>query len=63
MNYVMTKSTNVAEALYYVSNTVEQGWSRSVLIHQMESGLWQREGKAISNFAQTLPALQSGLAK
>ena len=35
---------------------------RSVLTHQIESGLWQREGKAITNFAQTLPAVQSDLA-
>ena len=33
-----------------------------MLVHQIESGLWQREGKALSNFAQTLPAPQSELA-
>jgi len=33
------------------------------LTHQIESGLWQREGKAINNFCQTLPAPQSDLAK
>lgn len=50
------------EALYYVLATQAHGWSRSVLTHQIESGLWQREGKAITNFAQTLPAAQSDLA-
>jgi predicted nuclease of restriction endonuclease-like (RecB) superfamily len=34
-----------------------------VLVHQIESGLYQREGKAISNFEQTLPPLQSDLAQ
>ena len=33
-----------------------------MLVHQIESGLWQREGKAITNFEQTLPAAQSDLA-
>ncbi len=42
--------------------TQAYGWSRSVLMHQIESGLWQREGKAITNFEQTLPAAQSDLA-
>jgi predicted nuclease of restriction endonuclease-like (RecB) superfamily len=50
------------EALYYVQATQTFGWSRSVLVHQIESGLWQREGKAITNFVQTLPAVQSDLA-
>ncbi len=51
------------EALYYVVNTIQHGWSRSVLTHQIESGLYQREGKAITNFADTLPAPQSDLAQ
>lgn len=37
-------------------------WSRAVLTHQIESGLYQREGKAITNFEATLPAPQSDLA-
>jgi predicted nuclease of restriction endonuclease-like (RecB) superfamily len=31
-------------------------------VHQIESGLWHREGRAVSNFAQALPAAQSDLA-
>ena len=34
-----------------------------MLVHQIESGLWQREGKAITNFEKTLPATQSDLAR
>ena len=33
-----------------------------MLVHQIESGLWRRKGKAMTNFEQTLPAAQSGLA-
>jgi len=56
------ESSEHAEALYYVQQTQAHGWSRSVLTHQIESGLWQRDGKALTNFAQTLPAPQSDLA-
>lgn len=60
---IVTKCQTTAEALYYVQNTQQHGWSRNVLAHQIESGLYQREGKAITNFAQTLPPLQSDLAQ
>jgi predicted nuclease of restriction endonuclease-like (RecB) superfamily len=59
---ILAKCKQSEEALYYVGAALQYGWSRSVLIHQMESGLWQREGRAITNFAQTLPAAQSDLA-
>jgi predicted nuclease of restriction endonuclease-like (RecB) superfamily len=42
---------------------VQNGWSRNVLVHQIESGLYQRQGKAITNFARTLPSPQSDLAQ
>ncbi|MEM8640492.1 MAG: DUF1016 N-terminal domain-containing protein [Cyanobacteria bacterium P01_G01_bin.54] len=56
---IVSKCKTHAEALYYVNKTIEQGWSRNVLVHQIESQLWQREGKAVANFATTLPAPQS----
>ena len=59
---IINKCKSIQEGLYYVSNTIEYGWSRSVLTHQIESQLWQREGKALSNFTQSLPAPQSDLA-
>ena len=60
---ILAKCKQHDEALYYAQATQTFGWSRSVLVHQIESGLWQREGKAITNFAQTLPAAQSDLAR
>ncbi|MBQ6656934.1 MAG: DUF1016 family protein [Ottowia sp.] len=59
---IVSKCRSHAEALYYVQQTQMHGWSRAVLTHQIESGLWQREGQAISNFERTLPAPQSDLA-
>lgn len=60
---IINKCKSPKEALFYVKNTLQYGWSRNVLVHQIESGLYQREGKAISNFEQTLPAVQSDLAQ
>jgi predicted nuclease of restriction endonuclease-like (RecB) superfamily len=60
---ILSKCQSHAEALYYVQQTQAHGWSRVVLTHQIESGLWQREGQALSNFTQTLPAQQSELAQ
>ncbi|MBY0574650.1 MAG: PDDEXK nuclease domain-containing protein [Undibacterium sp.] len=60
---IINKCKQHDEALYYVQNTLAHGWSRSVLTHQIESGLWQREGKIIHNFSHTLPSAQSDLAK
>lgn len=49
---------------WYVSKAIENGWSRTVLIHQIESGLYQRQVLAdkVSNFENRLPAPQSELA-
>src|SRR5437764_7935956 len=51
-----------AEREFYARQTIEHGWSRNVLIHQIESGLYERQGKALTNFERTLPAPQSELA-
>lgn len=60
---IITKSQSQQEALFYVQQTRLHGWSRSVLTHHIESRLYRREGKVISNFDQTLPPLQSDLAQ
>lgn len=60
---IMYKCQNVDEALFYVRKTMDNGWSRSVLEHQIESQLFQRQGKAITNFDVRLPEVHSDLAK
>lgn len=60
---IINKCKTIDEAVYYVNKTIENGWSRNVLVHQMESGLYSREGKSITNFEKRLPALQSDLAR
>lgn len=51
------------ERMWYSSQTIEHGWSRSMLVHQIESGLYRRQGQALTNFLRTLPPLQSDLAQ
>ena len=50
------------QRLWYAQATLEYGWSRNVLVHQIESDLYGRKGKALTNFDRTLPAPQSELA-
>lgn len=50
-------------ASWYAQKTIENGWSRNVLAHQIKTRLHERHGKAISNFERTLPAPQSDLAR
>jgi predicted nuclease of restriction endonuclease-like (RecB) superfamily len=60
---IMSKSKNQQEALFYAQKTIENNWSRAVLVHHIESGLYERSGKAINNFELNLPKPQSDLAK
>ena len=59
---IIAKCQLPQQALYYVQQTQHHGWSRAVLTHQIESGLWQREGRAVTNFGDTLPVPHSDLA-
>lgn len=52
-----------AKALFYVRKTMEEGWSRDVLLNFMDTGLYEREGKALTNFTRTLPDETSDLAQ
>ncbi|MBD1877058.1 DUF1016 domain-containing protein [Nodosilinea sp. FACHB-131] len=58
---ILEKVKTPTERLWYIQQTVENGWSRNVLILQIESGLFQRQGGAITNFERTLPSPQSDL--
>lgn len=60
---IIQKIKNTEEALFYVMKTIENQWSRSVLEYQIESKLYHRQGKAITNFKNVLPQTQSDLAE
>ncbi len=60
---IVSKCKDIDEAIFYLNNTLSHGISRSVLTHQIETDLYQREGRAITNFSDTLPPVQSDLVK
>ena len=59
---IISKSKSIEEAIFYSNKTIENNWSRSVLIHQIELDFYERHGKAITNFTKTLPTPHSELA-
>lgn len=59
---IIEKVKQIDEALFYINQTVENNWSRSVLEYQIESNLFLRQGKAITNFKHTMPEIESDLA-
>ncbi len=60
---LLDKVSDHQEALFYIQQSIENGWSRDILALQIKSNLFGRQGKAISNFKETLPKPQSELAQ
>ena len=59
---IMQKVKDINQAFFYINKTIENNWSRAVLEYQIESDLYGRQGKAVTNFKLTLPEPQSDLA-
>ena len=61
---LMDKVKNPEEHIWYAEQAAQNGWSRNVLVHQIESGLYQRQvlAEKVSNFGNRLPSPQSELA-
>ncbi len=60
---LISKVKDLETALFYAQATIKQGWSRDQLEAQIKSNYYQSAANAITNFADTLPGLQSELAK
>ena len=60
---LLDKVTDSEERLWYVRHITQHGWSRDVLVHQIESNLYARQGKATTNFDRALPPPQSDLVQ
>jgi len=54
---------NPQKAFFFVQKTIENNWSRSMLLNFLDTDLYERQGKAITNFKQTLPEIKSELAQ
>ena len=59
---ILDKCESINQALFYINKTIENNWSRAVLEYQIETNLYGRQGKAVTNFSLTLPVPQSDLA-
>jgi len=60
--YIFTKSKNINEACFYIQKTIQNNWSRDILDLQIKSDLYNRQGKSVNNFKNTLPEPLSDLA-
>ena len=61
--YIISQCKDVDKAIFYLNQTVEQGWSRAVLLNFIDTELYERQGKAVTNFDRLLADEQSDLAK
>ena len=61
--YIIDKCKNVDEALFFVNEVHKNNWSRDVLLNFLDTNLYKREGKAITNFNNQLPEEDSDLAQ
>jgi len=59
---IFTRCKSVQEAIFYVKKTIENGWSRAILDHFLDADLYNKQGKAQTNFSRHLPEVQSDLA-
>jgi predicted nuclease of restriction endonuclease-like (RecB) superfamily len=60
---LLDKVKDPEQRLWYIQQTIANGWSRNVLVLQIESRLFERQGSAVTNFEQALPKPQSDLAQ
>ena len=61
---LIDKFPNYPEKLwFYVCESVDNGWSRNMLLNFLDSDLYERQGKALTNFSRTLPDETSDLAQ
>jgi predicted nuclease of restriction endonuclease-like (RecB) superfamily len=60
---LMAKVKDLPTRLWYMQQTLANGWSRNVLLLMIKSDAHRRQGKAITNFERLLPAPQSDLVQ
>jgi predicted nuclease of restriction endonuclease-like (RecB) superfamily len=60
---LLDKLSRQQDRTWYAKAAIQHGWSRNVLVHQIETALHKRAGTAVTNFEKTLPPPQSDLAQ
>jgi predicted nuclease of restriction endonuclease-like (RecB) superfamily len=60
---LLDKLQRQEDRIWYAKASIQHGWSRNVLVHQIETSLHKRSGTAVTNFDRALPSPQSDLAQ
>ena len=60
--YIIDKCKDATKALFYIKMTLDNNWSRSVLLNFLDTDLYERQGNAITNFETSLPITGKDLA-
>lgn len=60
---LLEKLNDEPTRIWYARHAISDGWSRNVLVHQIETRLHERSGQSVSNFQRTMPPLSSDLAQ
>jgi predicted nuclease of restriction endonuclease-like (RecB) superfamily len=60
---LLTKLKDPDARLWYAEHTIQHGWSRTILVAQIQTGLRERQGNAVTNFSRALPAPDSDMAQ
>ena len=60
---ILDRVSTPEQRLFYVEKTAESGWTRDILMAQIDSKLFERQGKAVTNFHRALAPAESDLAQ
>lgn len=61
--FILDRCQTSDEALFFVHESLKNGWSRSMLLNFLDTDYYQRQGKALTNFKAKLPESESDLAQ
>ncbi|HIJ94883.1 MAG TPA: DUF1016 domain-containing protein [Desulfuromonadales bacterium] len=59
---LIDRINDAATRIWYIKAAIEYGWSRNILSFQIDSRVHERQGKALTNFRDTLPPAESDMA-
>lgn len=61
--YIISQCKEPQKTMFFLQKTLENGWSRSMLLNFLDTDLYERQGQALNNFTRLLPQPQSDLAQ
>ena len=63
IRYLLDKRYSPEKAFFYITQIVEYGWSRNMLLNMISTDLYETKGASVNNFVQTLPPMESDYAQ